>query len=93
MTKREKTALIIGAGPAGLTAAYELLTKTDDVKPVILEELDCVGGISRTVFFEGNGIDIGGHRMFSKSPQILDLWETFLPKGKNPEEEDAVKCF
>ena len=43
MTKREKTALIIGAGPAGLTAAYELLTKTDDVKPVILDELDCVG--------------------------------------------------
>lgn len=90
MTKREKTALIIGAGPAGLTAAYELLTKTDDVKPVILEELDCVGGISRTVFFEGNGIDIGGHRMFSKSPLILDLWETFLPKDKNPDEEDAV---
>ena len=90
MTKREKTALIIGAGPAGLTAAYELLTKTDDVRPVILEELDCVGGISRTVFFEGNGIDIGGHRMFSKSPLILDLWETFLPKDKNPDEEDAV---
>ena len=90
MTNREKIAIIIGAGPAGLTAAYELLTQTEDVKPIIFEELDCVGGISRTVFFEGNGIDIGGHRMFSKSPQILDLWKTFLPKGKNPDEEDAV---
>ena len=82
MTNREKIAIIIGAGPAGLTAAYELLTQTEDVKPIIFEELDCVGGISRTVFFEGNGIDIGGHRMFSKSPQILDLWETFCLKVK-----------
>lgn len=90
MTKREKTAIIIGAGPAGLTAAYELLTKTDDIKPIIFEELDCVGGIARTVWFSGNGIDIGGHRMFSKSPLILDLWEKFLPKNKNPEVEDAV---
>lgn len=90
MTNREKTAIIIGAGPAGLTAAYELLTQTKDVKPIIFEELDCVGGISRTVFFNGNGIDIGGHRMFSKSAQILNLWEIFLPKDKNPDEEDSV---
>lgn len=64
---REKTAIIIGAGPAGLSAAYYLLKNTDDIKPVILEELDCVGGISRTVHYNGNGIDLGGHRLFKKS--------------------------
>ena len=76
--KRDKTAVIIGAGPAGLAAAYAFLTETDDIKPIIFEKSDSVGGISRTVFFDGNGIDIGGHRMFSKNQQIVDLWEYFL---------------
>ena len=80
----EKRALIIGAGPAGLTAAYEMLIKTD-IKPIIIEELDCVGGIARTVFHNGNGIDLGGHRLFSKSTEILNLWEELLPlQGKPP---------
>ena len=58
-----KTAIIVGAGPAGLTAAYELL-KTTDVKPIVLEENDFVGGISRTAVYKGNRMDIGGHRFF-----------------------------
>lgn len=79
-----KKAVIIGAGPAGLTAAYELL-KTTDIIPVIAEESDSAGGISRTVFHNGNGIDLGGHRLFSKSQEILDLWEELLPlQGKPP---------
>ena len=55
-----KTALIIGAGPAGLTAALELL-RTTDIKPVIVESEDFVGGISRTAVHNGNRMDIGGH--------------------------------
>ncbi len=61
-----KTAIIIGAGPAGLTAAYKLLTETD-IKPIILEETNVIGGISQTVVHNGNRMDIGGHRFFSKN--------------------------
>lgn len=73
-----KTAIIIGAGPAGLTAAYELLTKTDIV-PVIIEQDKQVGGLSKTIDYKGNKIDIGGHRFFSKSPEVIDWWLRFLP--------------
>lgn len=94
MTERDKKAIIIGAGPAGLAAAYTILTETKDIKPVIYEKSDSAGGISKTVFFEGNGIDLGGHRMFSKNQQIVDLWEYFLPdeikNGINPDENDIV---
>lgn len=94
MTNRDKTAIIIGAGPAGLAAAYALLTETQDIKPILIEKSDSVGGISKTVFFDGNGIDIGGHRMFSKNQQIVDLWEYFLPdeikNNINPDEQDIV---
>ena len=75
-------AIIIGAGPAGLTAAYELLTKTN-IKPIIFEKLPQVGGISRTIDFEGNKIDIGGHRFFSKSDKIMFWWQQFLEIEKN----------
>ena len=87
---REKTAIIIGAGPAGLRAAYYLLKNTDDIKPVILEELDCVGGISRTVHYNGNGIDLGGHRLFSKNQEILDFWEEILPLQGKPPIDDKI---
>jgi protoporphyrinogen oxidase len=73
-----RTALIIGAGPAGLTAAHELLARTD-VRPIVLEQSDQVGGISRTVRHGGNRIDIGGHRFFSKSDRVMDWWFDRLP--------------
>lgn len=73
-----KKAIIIGAGPAGLTAAYYFLTKTE-IKPIIVEKEKFVGGISRTVEFEGNRMDIGGHRFFSKNEEIVQLWEKLLP--------------
>jgi protoporphyrinogen oxidase len=73
-----KTAVIIGAGPAGLTAAFELLTRTD-IKPIIIEADKQVGGISKTIDYKGNKIDIGGHRFFSKSQKVLDWWLQFLP--------------
>jgi protoporphyrinogen oxidase len=71
-------AIIIGAGPAGLTAAYELLTRTS-IKPIVLEKSDCVGGISKTVNYKGNRIDIGGHRFFSKSDRVMKWWLEMLP--------------
>jgi protoporphyrinogen oxidase len=71
-------AIIIGAGPAGLTAAYELLTRTE-VKPIVIEKDDCVGGIARTVNYKGNRIDIGGHRFFSKSDRVMAWWLQMLP--------------
>lgn len=73
-----KSAVIIGAGPAGLTAAYELL-KHSNHKVIILEETDEIGGISRTINHNGNRIDIGGHRFFSKSEKVMDWWLSFLP--------------
>ena len=69
----QKTAIIIGAGPAGLTAAYELL-ETDGIKPIILEKSEDIGGLSKTVNYKGNRMDIGGHRFFSKSERVNNWW-------------------
>ena len=75
----KKTALIIGAGPAGLTAALELLRRTD-IHPIVCEaDPTYVGGISRTVNYKGNRIDIGGHRFFSKSDRVMQWWADILP--------------
>ncbi len=74
-----KKVIIIGAGPAGLTAAYELLDKSDDYEVVVLEESNTFGGISRTVNYKGNRMDMGGHRFFSKVPEINQWWEKMLP--------------
>ncbi|MBI1283646.1 MAG: NAD(P)-binding protein [Thiobacillus sp.] len=74
----KKTALIIGAGPAGLTAALELLRRSDII-PIVLEADTQVGGISRTVNHLGNRIDIGGHRFFSKSDWVMNWWKEILP--------------
>jgi protoporphyrinogen oxidase len=69
---------IVGAGPAGLTAAY-LLTKAGLTVAVIEKDPHYVGGISRTVEHEGYRFDIGGHRFFSKSKQVVELWNEILP--------------
>ena len=84
-----KTAVIIGAGPAGLTAALELLRQTD-IKPIVLEESTFVGGISRTVNNGGNRMDIGGHRFFSKSKEVMDWWEAILPIQGAPALDDIL---
>jgi protoporphyrinogen oxidase len=73
-----KRAVIIGAGPAGLTAAYELLTRAG-VQPIVLEKSEYMGGLSRTVNYKGNRIDIGGHRFFSKSDRVMEWWLHMLP--------------
>lgn len=74
-------AIIIGAGPAGLTAAYELLERTD-ISPLLLEMTENVGGISRTVNYKGNRIDIGGHRFFSKLDRVMEWWLEKMPRQK-----------
>jgi protoporphyrinogen oxidase len=74
----KKKAIIIGGGPAGLTAAYELLTRSEII-PIIVEQEDGVGGLSKTVQYHGNRLDIGGHRFFSKSERITEWWFKFLP--------------
>jgi protoporphyrinogen oxidase len=84
-----QTAVIIGAGPAGLTAAYELLRRTG-VRPVVLESSFQVGGISRTVVYKGNRIDIGGHRLFSKSDAIVKWWLDKLPLQGSPAWDDIL---
>lgn len=73
-----KTAVIIGAGPAGLTAALELLRRTD-ITPIVLEATDEIGGISRTIRYKGNRMDIGGHRFFSKSDRVMNWWLELMP--------------
>ena len=74
----QKKAIIIGAGPAGLTAAYELLTRTDII-PIILEKSGEIGGISRTTNYKGNRMDMGPHRFFSKSDRVMDWWLKMMP--------------
>lgn len=84
-----KKAIIAGAGPAGLTAALELL-QTTDVHPVIMEETETIGGISQTVEYKGNRMDIGGHRFFSKSKRVTDLWQRLMPMQGSPSEDDIL---
>ena len=85
-----KKALIIGAGPAGLTAAYELLTKSHDIEVTVFEESDCFGGISKTVNYKGNRMDMGGHRFFSKIPEVNAWWDRMLPMQGAPTYDDIL---
>ena len=88
----KKTAIIIGAGPAGLTAAYELLTRSDIV-PVILEKSSYMGGISRTVEHNGNRMDIGGHRFFSKSDRVMNWWLAHMPVDSAAQSGDSMETM
>lgn len=86
-----KHAIIIGAGPAGLTAAYELLKQApDEYQVTILEESDAIGGISRTVVHNGHRMDIGGHRFFSKDAHVTRWWNDILPMQGVPSLDDKV---
>ncbi len=83
-------AIIAGAGPAGLTAAYELLARTDIV-PLVCESTDAIGGIARTHVYKGNRIDIGGHRFFSKDERVMKWWFNILPLQGQPSADTAEK--
>jgi len=82
--------VIIGAGPAGLTAAYELLAQPENYEVTILEEDTRVGGISKTVRHAGNRMDIGGHRFFSKDGRVTAWWEQMLPTQGQPSLDERL---
>jgi len=73
-----KIAVIAGAGPAGLTAALELLRRSD-IAPVLFEADAQVGGIAKTINYRGNRMDLGGHRFFSKSDWVMRWWQDIMP--------------
>ncbi len=86
-----KKIIIIGAGPAGLTAANELLKDgSKEFEVTILEESQVIGGISQTVRYNGNRMDIGGHRFFSKSDEIMDWWNELMPLQGTASYDDKV---
>ena len=80
MTDQAKNIIIAGAGPAGLTLAYEVLQQSDTgtYTPKLFEQDVQVGGISKTVNYKGNRMDIGGHRFFSKSDWVMDWWASHM---------------
>lgn len=87
-----KNVVIIGGGPAGLTAAYELLKDggAEEYKVTVLEESGVLGGISQTVRYNGNRMDIGGHRFFSKDDTIMKWWSDLMPIQGSPSYDDKV---
>lgn len=85
-----KNVVIIGAGPAGLTAAYELLREPGAYRVILLEESGQIGGISRTVRHNGNRMDIGGHRFFSKDDRVTAWWTDVFPAQGAPSMDDRL---
>ncbi|MCL2811198.1 MAG: NAD(P)-binding protein, partial [Clostridia bacterium] len=82
--------IIIGAGPAGLTAGYEFLSRSKEYQVTLLEQSGEIGGISRTVCHHGNRMDMGGHRFFSKDRRVTDWWENMMPLQGAPALDDAL---
>lgn len=91
-TKKKSKVIIIGAGPAGLTAAYQLLSqKKEQYQVIVLEQDNQVGGLSKTIDYKGYKIDYGPHRFFSQSTRVNHLWQILLPvQGKYSSEDLAL---
>jgi protoporphyrinogen oxidase len=82
--KSKKNIIIAGAGPAGLTAAYEIVNNKTNDAVTVFEATDTIGGISQTVNYKGNRMDIGGHRFFSKNDNVMTWWNKMMPlQGKS----------
>ncbi len=85
-----KKVVIIGAGPAGLTAAYYLLKNNKDLDVTILEQDSIVGGISKSLEFDGYRIDTGIHRFFSKNDEVNEIWQEILPLQNKPTYDEIL---
>ncbi len=87
---RPRVALILGAGPAGLTAALEFCRRSQ-IRPIVFEQSNHVGGLSCTLCHNGNRLDLGGHRFFSKSDRVMDWWTGILPLSTGDDDpQEAV---
>ena len=88
----KKKVIIIGAGPAGLTAGYELLkNKKEEYDVLVLEESNDIGGISKTIEYNGNRMDVGGHRFFSKDTRVMEFWNNLMPlQGSNSFDDEKL---
>ncbi len=82
--------VIIGAGPAGLSCAHHYLKNNKKDEVILLEESDCVGGISKTISYHENKMDLGGHRFFTKNQEVLKLWFDILPLQGKPAFDDKL---
>lgn len=89
MDNRNEKVIIIGVGPAGLSTAYYILKNTD-LKPIIIEESEYIGGISRTHKHNGNRMDLGGHRFFTKSDEVMNLWLELFPVQELPSKDQIL---
>lgn len=91
MKSSKKRVVIIGAGPAGLAAGYKLLKKdSKNFEVVVLEATKDIGGISKTIEYKGNRIDIGGHRFFTKSDEVQQFWDEVMPLQGKPSYDDKI---
>ena len=90
MEQNKKRVVIIGAGPAGLAAGYRLVNEKNKYEVIILEATSEIGGISKTVKYNGNRIDIGGHRFFTKSEEVQKFWNEIMPLQGKPSYDDKI---
>ena len=88
--KEKRVAVIAGGGPAGLTMAYELAHRSKTIMPIVFEATDMLGGISRTMVYKGNRIDIGGHRFFSKDDRVTARWLEIMPVQSSPAKDEII---
>lgn len=87
---KQSTAIIIGAGPGGLTAAIELQRRSR-IKPIVIEASQEIGGLSRTIVYKGNRMDLGGHRFFSKSDRVMRWWLEVMPIEAGADEAGQLR--
>ncbi len=90
MDDHKHNVLIIGAGPSGLALAYELIKLDSNITPILIEKLSCAGGFARTIYDSGSGIDLGGHRLFTKDKYIESIWKKFLEVQNTPSIDDFL---
>lgn len=90
--EKQKKVLIIGAGIAGITCAYKLVTECDNLKPIIIEQNPYIGGLATTIDYDGNFADIGPHRFFTKNEQVIEFWKSIMPlQGANAIDDILLK--